>query len=68
MKKSLALFFLLFTVSLIGQEYQDWKWLHEKPQGNTLRYVKMWDANNWYILGYSGTFMKTTDGGASGFF
>jgi len=45
----------------------DWEWLHQTPQGNTLRWVKMWDADNWYAAGYGGTFMKTTDGGASWF-
>jgi len=44
-----------------------WEWLHETPQGNTLRWVKMWDANNWYACGYGGTFMKTTDAGTSWF-
>jgi len=44
-----------------------WEWLHQTPQGNTLRWVKMWDANNWYAVGYGGTFMKTTDAGTSWF-
>ena len=44
-----------------------WEWLHQTPQGNTLRWVKMWDANNWYAVGYGGTFMKTTDAGANWF-
>ncbi|MCW8805244.1 MAG: YCF48-related protein [Ignavibacteriaceae bacterium] len=44
-----------------------WEWLHQTPQGNTLRWVKMWDANNWYAVGYGGTFLKTTDGGATWF-
>ncbi len=43
----------------------DWQWLHPTPAGNNLRYVKVWDADNWYALGYSGTFLKTSDGGAS---
>jgi len=44
-----------------------WEWLHQTPQGNTLRWVKMWDANNWFAVGYAGVFMKTTDGGANWF-
>ncbi len=44
-----------------------WEWLHQTPQGNTLRWVKMWDADTWYAAGYGGTFMKTTDGGANWF-
>jgi len=46
-------------------EGSDWEWLHERPNGNTLRQVKMWDANNWYAVGYGGTFIKTTDAGAT---
>jgi photosystem II stability/assembly factor-like uncharacterized protein len=44
-----------------------WEWLHQTPQGNTLRWVKMWDANNWYACGFGGTFMKTTNGGSTWF-
>jgi len=44
-----------------------WEWLHQTPQGNTLRWVKMWDANLWYAVGFGGTFMKTTNGGTSWF-
>jgi photosystem II stability/assembly factor-like uncharacterized protein len=44
---------------------QNWKWLHPTPQGNIIRWVKMWDKNTWYMAGMNGTFMKTTDGGAS---
>lgn len=60
--------FILSNSLLWGQEYQDWKWLHEQPQGNRLRWVKIWDANNWYAIGEYGTFMKTTNGGASWYF
>lgn len=42
-----------------------WEWLHETPQGNTLRWVKMWDENNWYAAGFGGTFLRTTDAGAN---
>jgi len=69
MRKLLPLFFLfIFAGTLIGQDYQNFKWLHQTPHGNTLRWVKMWDANNWYAVGYSGTFMKTSNAGASWFF
>ena len=43
----------------------NWEWLHQTPQGNTLRWVKMWDASTWYAVGEGGTFMKTTDGAAT---
>ncbi len=55
----------VFTFNSFAQENSLWKWQHEKPQGNTLRWVKMFDANTWYAGGYTGTFMKTTDAGTS---
>lgn len=67
MKKFYILILILsvsFTMSF-AQTNQNWKWLHPTPQGNTLRWVKMWDANNWYAVGYAGTFMKTTNAGAN---
>ncbi|QQS34904.1 MAG: choice-of-anchor J domain-containing protein [Ignavibacteriales bacterium] len=66
--KTLSIFSLIIFLSICvgyAQDNQDWKWSHQSPQGNTLRWVKMWDDNNWYIVGYSGTFMKTTDAGAT---
>lgn len=58
--------FISMTFGVINaQEVNQYKWLHQTPQGNTLRWVKMWDANNWYAVGYGATFMKTTNAGAS---
>lgn len=70
MKKSFLIpLIALFTFLLIGnsnaQVNQLWKWAHPKPQGNALRYVKAITATNWYAIGYAGTFMKTTDAGAT---
>lgn len=56
---------MVYTINLDAQVNQDWKWAHPGPQGNTLRWVKMIDANNWYACGYAGTFMKTSNAGAS---
>jgi photosystem II stability/assembly factor-like uncharacterized protein len=44
-----------------------WEWLHPSPNGNTLRWVKTWDADNWYAAGFGGTFLKTSDGGNTWF-
>jgi photosystem II stability/assembly factor-like uncharacterized protein len=66
MKKQIVLFFsiiFLYYINLNAQLYQDWKWLHQSPQGNDLRWVKMWDVNTIYAIGYKGTFVKTTDSG-----
>lgn len=66
MKKILLpIILLLATQTLFAQLYTDWKWIHPTPQGNTLRYVKRWDANNWYAVGYGGTFIKTTNAGVN---
>lgn len=62
------LFTFFLINSLIAQDYQTWKWKHPTPQGNYLRWVKMWDANNWYAIGYGGTFMRTTNAGVNWYF
>ncbi len=59
----LILYFFVFAINLDAQVNQDWKWSHPLPQGNTLRWVKMIDANNWYACGFAGTFMKSTNAG-----
>lgn len=56
---------LCFAMDLSAQNGQDWKWQTPTPQGNTLRWVKYWDANNWYAIGFAGTFMKTTNAGTT---
>jgi photosystem II stability/assembly factor-like uncharacterized protein len=65
----LSLLLLFFTFFLTNQSFSqinlNWKWSHPKPQGNTLRYVKMFSATTWYAVGYAGSFIKTTDGGSS---
>ncbi len=63
-----SLLLLLGFISVEAQQSTNWQWLHPQPQGNQIRYVKAWDSNNWYLMGFSGTFMKTTDGGATWFF
>jgi photosystem II stability/assembly factor-like uncharacterized protein len=69
MKKIVLLFTFFLSISILyPQDYTNWKWQHQTPQGNTLRWVKMWDANTWYAVGLEGTFMKTTDGGQTWYF
>lgn len=68
MKKLLVLFLMLSFLmgfDAFAQTGQDWKWMHQTPQGNTLRWVKAWTQNVWYAVGYAGTFMKTTNAGAT---
>jgi len=60
-----ALLLLVGVMNLGAQVNQDWKWSHPGPQGNTMRWAKMIDANNWYAVGYAGTFMKTSNAGVN---
>lgn len=64
----LVLVILAMASFIQAQEYQEWKWLTPKPNGSTIRWAKIWDANNWYLLGGQGTFMKTTNAGATWYF
>ena len=64
----LALVVLVLASFMQAQEYQEWKWQTPKPNGSTMRWAKIWDANNWYLLGGQGTFMKTTNAGATWYF
>lgn len=65
---SLKLLILLLTCSVFTQENSPWKWVHPTPQGNTLRYTKTFSSTTFYALGYAGTFIKTTNGGANWYF
>ena len=63
MKKHLLLItFLSATVFSIAQT---WTWQNPLPQGNDLKASCFVDNNNGYLVGRSGTVMKTTDGGAT---
>lgn len=70
MKKLISLIILLFfifTESVSAQFNFDWRWLHQSPQGNDLRWTKMWDVNTIYAIGNKGTFIKTTNRGVTWF-
>ncbi len=56
---------ILFQNSYAQQDVNGWYWLNGQPTGNTLKYVKVFDAANMYAVGSRGTFMKTSDGGDS---
>jgi photosystem II stability/assembly factor-like uncharacterized protein len=66
------LYFYIIMFSFGGmvnaQDHTPWKWSHQTPQGNILEWVKMFDANTWYAVGANGTFLKTTNAGASWYF
>jgi photosystem II stability/assembly factor-like uncharacterized protein len=48
-----------------AQTTPGWSWLHPTPQGNPVRWVKVFDANIWYVFGNSGLFAKTPNAGAT---
>ena len=62
------LFLLGSGSTAFAQDHQDWKFTHPKPQPNTLRKFQTLDANNWIAVGANGTFMRTTDAGATWYF
>ncbi|MBK8554167.1 MAG: hypothetical protein IPL53_25220 [Ignavibacteria bacterium] len=53
----------LFQNSYSQQNTNGWYWINGKPQCNTLNWVKIIDAKNYYAVGESGTFMKSSDAG-----
>src|SRR6476660_8469669 len=64
-----GILFLLGSGSeVFAQDHQDWKFTHPKPQPNVLRKLRAIDDNNWVAVGANGTFMRTTDGGATWYF
>lgn len=65
--KKLILFALFFFsgTGLFAQSTPEWSWVHPKPQGQYLRWIKMVDANTWYAAGDYGMFMKTTNAGVN---
>ena len=57
-------FILAIFLSLTSQIHpQDWFWQNPLPQGNSLTSVCFIDENNAVAVGYSGSIIKTTDGG-----
>jgi photosystem II stability/assembly factor-like uncharacterized protein len=56
-------FTLLFFIPVIA--FPQWYWQNPLPQGNCLLNVFFIDSLNGYFAGYSGTILKTTDGGTT---
>ena len=67
--KELSTIFLLillsFAVTSLSQVNSDWQWMHPKPQGNDVRFIKMISLSNWVAVGYTGTLMRTTNAGTN---
>ena len=65
MKKVITLFFVfVLSISMFPQAF-NWEWLNPKPQGNTLRSIKVLEANTLVAFGNGGTLLKSTDAGST---
>jgi photosystem II stability/assembly factor-like uncharacterized protein len=60
MKKTLVQFFCFLCPVLA---FSQWTWQNPLPQGNRLNSAYFTDANTGYLVGESGTIIKTYDGG-----
>ncbi|HRF66560.1 MAG TPA: YCF48-related protein [Ignavibacteria bacterium] len=65
MKRNILFAFIIFFTTSFTYSQLNWKWMHPTPQGNTIRYAKMFSANEWVLVGLGGTFMKTTNAGVN---
>src|SRR5229473_3190982 len=68
MKLSLLLCASLIGLAVISSSAsfaQGWSWQNPLPQGNYLLGVSFVDANIGTAVGYAGTILRTTDGGAT---
>jgi len=61
MKKVLLL--LLFSTFLLAQSIPPVQWIHPKPFGTSLGWIKVWDANSFYAFGSAGAFVNSTNAG-----
>lgn len=65
--KFLAVILLMtavFSNSYSQQDVNGWYWL-QKPQGQTINWMKVFDATNIFAVTSRGIFMKSSDGGDS---
>jgi len=60
---TLCLMLFVVNFTLAQSTIPSYKWLHPKPFGASMGYVKVWDANNFYAFGSAGNFLKSTDAG-----
>lgn len=69
MKEKLFLIAALLIIAVMPvntysqQDVNGWFWLNGQPQGNTVRWAKVFDASNMFAVSDRGIFMKSTDGG-----
>ena len=67
-RKLLILVVLLISVQVVAQDYQEYKFMHPKPQANNLRKARIITADTWVAAGANGTFMRTTNAGTTWYF
>ena len=64
MKSTIFLSIIMIGQILFAQGSNPaYQWLHPKPYGVSVGWIKVWDANTIYGVGTAGNFIKSTDGG-----
>jgi|GEM_PF-877336 len=54
---------LITILCSVGNYSQNWSWQNPRPQGNFLSSVRFINEEMGWAVGYTGTILKTTDGG-----
>ena len=66
MKRLICISYIFLAFFCLKINAKDtWTWKNPIPQGNDLKDIHIFDANNAIVVGMAGTIMKTTDGGAN---
>ena len=71
MKHGFKTFFAVLLIAVTAgssfsqQDVNGWYWLNGQPQGQTINWVKVFDAANIFAVTSRGIFMKSSDGGDS---
>jgi len=64
MKRLICISYIFLAFFCLKINAKDtWTWKNPIPQGNDLKDIHIFDANNAIVVGMAGTIMKTTDGG-----
>ena len=66
MKTKINVLIVLFVILCMNNNLiAQWQWLNPTPQGHHLNSIYFTNANTGYAVGDAGTFLKTTDAGAT---
>ena len=65
MKTKIFILLILLFESFSYSQQSGWFWLNPLPQGNDVNAMKFINANTGYIAGFSGTVLRTSNGGVN---